>query len=101
MRDVSLFALLTLLALLASLASPAVVGAQDHPPLRKPVQTPKELWQEFRKDLPPLELQITADRIVASEVDQQVRLRRVDLTFVSQMVFGKKLTHKSVLFLPT
>ena len=91
----------SLLTLLLCAAIPTLVEAQDPPPPTKHVPTPRELWEEFSKDLPPLELQITTDRIVTSEVDQRVRLRRIDLSFVSQLVFGKKLTHRAVIFLPT
>lgn len=89
----------TLLLLLLIL--PAAGRAQEHPPLTRPVPTPQALWQGFSKTLPPLEVRRTGDRIVKSEVDSRVRLRRIDISFVSQMVFGKKLVHRAVVFLPT
>ena len=80
---------------------PAPGPAQEPPPLTRKVPTPLALWQEFRRTLPPLELERTPDRIVPSVVDSRVRLRRIDLSFVSQLVFGRKLVHKAVIFLPT
>jgi pimeloyl-ACP methyl ester carboxylesterase len=59
-----------------------------------------ELWQQQEPMLPPLKFDVTSDEIVPSLVDVDKQLRRVDVSFVSQDVFGKNLTHHAVIFIP-
>ncbi len=58
-------------------------------------------YQEYAKGLPALEFVVDADGVVDSLESPGVPLRRVEGHFVSQMVFGKALTHRVVLLIPT
>ena len=61
----------------------------------------RDIYTEFMQDQPPLEFTLESDRIVTSEEDPRVKLRRVEGRFISQMVFGKPLTHHLVMLIPT
>jgi len=63
--------------------------------------TVHDLYEEFMRDQPALEFVWESDRVVASDEDPSVKLRRVEGRFVSQMVFGKPLTHHLVMLIPT
>jgi len=69
-----------------------------NPNLDAPV---RNLYEGFMRDQPALEFVLESDRVVASEEDPSVKLRRVEGRFVSQMVFGKPLTHHLVMLIPT
>jgi pimeloyl-ACP methyl ester carboxylesterase len=70
----------------------------------KPVDTvsptPPELWERFRKTLPPFEYTIVSDDIIQSDTDPEKRLRRVEVKFTSQVVEGKKMGHRGVILMP-
>jgi pimeloyl-ACP methyl ester carboxylesterase len=68
---------------------------------QKTVPNVRDIYAEFMQDQPPLEFTLISDRIVTSEEDPKVTLRRVEGRFVSQMVFGKPLTHHPVMLIPT
>jgi hypothetical protein len=68
---------------------------------QKTVPNVRDIYAEFMQDQPPLEFTLISDRIVTSEEDPKVTLRRVEGRFVSQMVFGKALTHHLVMLIPT
>jgi len=60
-----------------------------------------DVYETFRRDLPPLEFTIESDGVVDSLEDPRVRLRCVEGRFVSQMVFGRPLVHRVTMLIPT
>jgi pimeloyl-ACP methyl ester carboxylesterase len=62
--------------------------------------TPPELWETFRKSLPPFEYKIIKDEIVRSHTAPEKRLRRVEVEFLSQVIDGKRMDHQGVIFMP-
>jgi hypothetical protein len=64
------------------------------------LSTPKELWQKFAITLPDMELTIQKDEIVNSDTDPRIKLRRIELKFYSQEIFGRKWGHPCVVFMP-
>ncbi|MBN1547520.1 MAG: hypothetical protein JW902_12760, partial [Syntrophaceae bacterium] len=62
--------------------------------------TPPELWERFRKTLPPFEYTVVSDELVRSDTDPGRQLRRVEVRFISQVVDGKTLGHRGVIFMP-
>ena len=67
----------------------------------KAVPNVRDIYAEFMQDQPSLEFTLVSDRIVTSEENPKVKLHRVEGRFVSQMVFGKPLTHHLVMLIPT
>jgi len=76
----------------------ALASAQ---PGEAPVPSVAEIYEEFAKELPPLLFAVDSDSIVDSLEDPRVRLRQVEGHFVSQVAFGKPLTHRVVMLIPT
>jgi pimeloyl-ACP methyl ester carboxylesterase len=66
----------------------------------RPFQTPQELWERFKKTLPPFTYSIGKDEIVASDTNPRKLLRRVEVSFISQVVEGKKMGHRGVIYMP-
>lgn len=62
--------------------------------------TPLELWERFRKTLPPFEYTVVNDDVVRSDTDPRKKLRRVEVKFISQIVEGKTMGHRGVIFMP-
>lgn len=67
---------------------------------QKPYQTPLELWERFKKTLPPFTYTVGRDEVVASDTDPRKLLRRLEVSFVSQVVEGKKMVHRGVIYMP-
>jgi hypothetical protein len=87
-----------------SLFSSSWLPAQTTPhanPTDDQLETPRHIWQRLEKSLPPLEIKIEKDEIVASDTDPRQRLRRVEVKFYSQETAGKKWGHPCVVFIPT
>ncbi|MBN1911053.1 MAG: tetratricopeptide repeat protein [Pirellulales bacterium] len=62
--------------------------------------TPGELWARCQKTLPPFAYDVVKDEVVASDTDPRLKLRRMEVRFVSQEVNGVKMGHDAVLFIP-
>ena len=76
------------------------VSPAAHSQIIDSTSTPEELWQRVRKTLPPMEVSVTKDEIVESLTDPRTKLRRIEFTFVSQEIEGRKWIHPCVVFLP-
>lgn len=79
-----------------AMAMLACVSAQD-----AAIPSIIDVYEEFSRDLPPLEFTVESDRVVDSLEDPRVKLRCVEGRFVSQMVFGRPLTHRLTMLIPT
>ena len=75
---------------------PSVAGSQD----TETCNPVRDMWIRFQKTLPELEVIIQKDEIIRSFSDPDVRLRRIELKFYSQVIEGKKWGHPSVIFMP-
>jgi hypothetical protein len=64
------------------------------------VPSPAAIWERFKTTLPPLDVRIGKDEIVRSDTDPRLELRRVELSFHSQVIDGKAWGHPCVVFLP-
>jgi pimeloyl-ACP methyl ester carboxylesterase len=77
------------------------VGLAGAHAAQKTVTNVRDIYAAFMQDQPSLKFTLVSDRIVVSEEDPKVKLRRVEGRFVSQMVFGEPLTHHLVMLIPT
>lgn len=79
-------------------------GAPEERWIWQPVEnlspTPPQLWDRFRKTLPPFEFTVVSDEIVRSDSDPDQELRRVEVKFISNVVDGKTMGHRGVIFMP-
>jgi pimeloyl-ACP methyl ester carboxylesterase len=80
------------LALMMS-SIPAQESAQESP-------TPQMLWERCRMSLPPLQVIVEKDEIVASDSVPGAKLRRIQVKFYSQEIQGRKWGHPCVVFIP-
>ncbi len=62
--------------------------------------SPVELWERCRKELPELKLSGVKDEIVRSFTDPDVKLRKIEFTFCSQVYEGKEWIHSCVVLIP-
>ncbi len=87
---------------LSVIAGVVLVGAAmaaDAP--EKKVPTPQELWAMYEPQLPPLQFTIKKDQTITSAVAPRIPMRRIEVSFVSQKVFGKDLRHNAVIYVPS
>ncbi len=64
------------------------------------LETPAQIWERARKELPALNFSIKKDEVVRSDTRPDMKLRRVEVKFYSQVIDGKKWGHPCVVFLP-
>ncbi len=64
------------------------------------LESPQQLWQRCQATLPDPGLTIQSDRIVVSDSDPSIKLRRIEAKFYSQELEGKKWGHPCVIFMP-
>lgn len=86
---------ITLLMVIAWIL-PVSVCAQT----RDSLETPREIWERFRKTLPDPGLTIIKDEIIDSDSDPGIQLRRIELKFYSQEINGRRWGHPCVVFMP-
>ncbi len=79
-------------------ASPCRAALQDEANEADPLPTPRELYE--RVPLLPLEYTVESDQVIDSLTDPRERLRRIDVSFTSQIHHGVRMDHKVVIFTP-
>jgi len=72
---------------------PAALTSQELP-------TPQEMWRDIKKTLPPLFFNMEKDETVTSLTDPARKLRRLEVSFLSQVYEGVEMVHKAVIYLP-
>jgi pimeloyl-ACP methyl ester carboxylesterase len=84
--------------LLAGLAAfaPLLLGQTEAPQPDMP--TPRDLWD--RVAFPPLEYRVEQDQVIQSYTDPTQDLRRIDVTFTSQIHHGVRMDHTATIFMP-
>jgi hypothetical protein len=87
--------LLIPLCLLFMMAPLTVLARQD-----PSQETPKQLWERLRETLPPFTYDVVQDEVVNSDTDPSLRLRRIEIRFISQVIDGIKMGHDAVIFIP-
>jgi pimeloyl-ACP methyl ester carboxylesterase len=62
----------------------------------------RRLWERCRADLPPFSFQVLSDRIVTSDSDPRLELRRLEVRFTSQVVgqWDRRMTHTGIIHMP-
>ncbi|HOW86803.1 MAG TPA: hypothetical protein P5119_10205 [Candidatus Aminicenantes bacterium] len=88
-------ALMTLLSFRAPAFPAGTEPTEDGPTLRR-------LWDRCRASMPPFSYQVTSDRVVRSDTDPRLELRRVEVRFTSQVVgqWERRMTHTAVIHMP-
>jgi dienelactone hydrolase len=84
--------------LLASLTALSMAAEDIGANLPSPAQMYEQAEKEF---MVPFSYEITKDTIVSSDLDADVKLRRIEFSFVSQIIQGEKIWHRGIIFLPT
>jgi hypothetical protein len=64
------------------------------------IASPRELWLDFQKSLPPLRWVVQKDEVVDSDTVPGLKLRRIEVLFHSQVIDGKPWGHPCVVFIP-
>lgn len=78
-----------------------MIGAYDHKFKQiSQMPTPKRIWEYIGKTLPPFLYSIEKDKIVRSNTNPSMNLRRVEVAFTSQVIEGNKMGHRGVIFMP-
>lgn len=69
-------------------------------PYKEKIPTPQEMLAKVRESLPPFDYTLIKDETVLSLTDPSKKLRRMEVTFLSQIVDGIKMYHKAAIYLP-
>ncbi len=78
-----------------------MIGAYDYKFKQiSPMRTPKQMWENIRKKFPPFLYFIEKDKIVKSNTTPSMNLRRLQITFTSQVIEEKRMGHRAVIFMP-
>jgi len=64
------------------------------------IPTPQDMLQKVQEMLPPFSYSIHKDEIVPSVTDPQKKLRRLEISFLSQIIDGIKMNFKASIYLP-
>ena len=85
--------------LLALIFVPIIAIAETNSSEKMP--SPAELYERAKKEiLPPFSYKIISDKIVSSDTDPGMKLRRIEVRFISQEVDGMKMGHDAVIYMP-
>jgi hypothetical protein len=88
------------LILILLIKAPAYLGAAWDFHGESSIPTPIQLWDRCKKTLPPLTYDVLSDEVVTSDTDPSLKLRKIDIRFISQEVNGVKMGHNAVIFMP-
>ncbi|MBE7560949.1 hypothetical protein HS125_19160 [bacterium] len=75
------------------------LAVESSTPAFQPIP-PARLWERFEATAPPFTYTVVKDEAIASSEDPSRRLRRVELLFSTQEVFGETLRSRAELFIP-
>lgn len=78
----------------------AVNAAEKNSSSKTSLPSPKQLWERCQKTLPPFTYNVVSNKVVDSDTDPRLKLRRMEIRFISQEINGRKMGHDAVLFIP-
>ncbi|MFQ6131982.1 MAG: hypothetical protein ACE5R4_08105 [Armatimonadota bacterium] len=81
-----------LAAVMLALAGSSPAATDGQPP------TPRERWEQLA--FPPLDYAVERDEVMTSYTDPRRELRRVEVSFCSQIHHGVRMDHTAVIFMP-
>lgn len=87
------------LVLLISVA--VSLNAGQAPSQESSLPTPKQLWERCRETLPEFTYDVVSDKFVTSDSDPSIRLRKMEIRFISQEIKGLKMGHDAVILIPS
>lgn len=64
------------------------------------IPTPREMWLDVKKSLPPFSYTIGKDEVLPSLTDPTRKLRRLEISFLSQAFEGVEMVHDAVIYMP-
>ena len=92
--------IVTALKLLFLMTGAVMLGAVQAPSQESTLPTPKQLWERCRESLPPFSYEVVKDEAITSHTDPSLKLRRMEVKFISQEINGAKMGHDAVIFMP-
>jgi hypothetical protein len=69
-------------------------------PHNEEIPSPQEMLAKVKQSLPPFSFSIEKDEVVTSHTDPSKKLRRIEVSFLSQVLNGIKMYHSAAIYLP-